>query len=295
MAKKKKQEDPPPGCPLYMLTYGDMMTLLLCFFVLLFSFSTIDQRKFDHMKWAFNSALGVMPGSWQYVPEEGMVEGKKDTQVKKHAPKEDEEEQMIEDMKAALKAAMQQEMEMKAMQQQMQKQMQQEIQKKKVEIKEQKKDDGIIIRVTDLDGPKFDLGKSKLNPAFMNLLDVIAEKLKNPEYKEYRFIVQGHTDKLPINTPEYPSNFELSVARSMAVLNYLKGKGIPAQQLSAAGFGEYEPVEGVEFDRALGSPANRRVDILVIKDPRKVKETGEQPEKKKKWPRIPGASPNKSR
>ena len=269
MARKKKPEDPPPSAPLYMLTYGDMMTLLLCFFVLLFSFSTMDMKKFDHMKLAFNSALGVMPGSKKYIPEDGMVEGTEDTMKKTHAPKDEEIEQMIEDMKKAMKKAMEEEQEMQAVAQEMQQQLKEEIQEKKIEVKKEDDKKGVIIRVSDMDGPKFDLGKAKIRQNFADILDVVAEQLKKPEFKDHRFVVEGHTDKLPISTPEFPSNFDLSTARAMNVLNYLKARGVPEKQLSASGFGEFEPLEEVKYDLKLGAPGNRRVDIVIYKDTRK--------------------------
>ncbi|NCC59109.1 MAG: flagellar motor protein MotB, partial [Synergistales bacterium] len=62
MARQKKLPPPPPGAPLWLATYGDMVTLILTFFILLFSFSSIDVQKFEKMIQSFKGSLGIMPG-----------------------------------------------------------------------------------------------------------------------------------------------------------------------------------------------------------------------------------------
>ena len=67
MAKKKCAPCPPTGAPDWMVTYGDLMTLLLCFFVLLFSFSEMDKLQFESMKDSFTGAFGVMDGHVSHI------------------------------------------------------------------------------------------------------------------------------------------------------------------------------------------------------------------------------------
>jgi chemotaxis protein MotB len=73
--------------------------------------------------------------------------------------------------------------------------------------------------------------------------------------------VDGHTDKRPINTPRYPSNWELSTARAIAVLRTLAANGIPPDRLAAAGFGEYQPLEAGDSDAAYAK--NRRIEVRL--------------------------------
>ncbi|MBI5509860.1 MAG: OmpA family protein [Deltaproteobacteria bacterium] len=74
--------------------------------------------------------------------------------------------------------------------------------------------------------------------------------------------VEGHTDNVPIRTPQYPSNWELSTARAIAVVDFLEGRGIARARLSAAGYAEFHAIAAndSEAHRAL----NRRVELVVI-------------------------------
>jgi chemotaxis protein MotB len=73
--------------------------------------------------------------------------------------------------------------------------------------------------------------------------------------------VDGHTDVRPIATPQFPSNWELSSARAIAVVQYLIGKGISAQRLVAAGFGEFQPLDAEKTDEAFRR--NRRIELKL--------------------------------
>ncbi|MCK5686085.1 hypothetical protein KAJ27_18275, partial [bacterium] len=116
MADDKRKKKEKAGCPEYMLTYGDMMTLLLCFFVLLFSFSTVDKKKFEKIVASFKAALGVLPGARVHKPEAAQaIKGKKkkkDTkellkqimeQAAKKAKKDEKMKQQMKIIKAVLK------------------------------------------------------------------------------------------------------------------------------------------------------------------------------------------------
>jgi chemotaxis protein MotB len=73
--------------------------------------------------------------------------------------------------------------------------------------------------------------------------------------------VDGHTDNRPISTPQFPSNWELSAARAISVVKYLISRGIPADRLAAAGFGEFEPLDSRNDE--VGWRRNRRIEIKV--------------------------------
>jgi chemotaxis protein MotB len=106
----------------------------------------------------------------------------------------------------------------------------------------------------------FDSGKSDLKPRGMTLLDTLAERLRTMP-NEIR--VEGHTDNIPIATPLYPSNWELSSARATTIARYLaEHDEISASRLSAAGFGEFHPV--APNDTREGRARNRRVDLVVL-------------------------------
>ena len=76
--------------------------------------------------------------------------------------------------------------------------------------------------------------------------------------------VEGHTDNLPINTPRFPSNWELSTARATSVIRYLiEEENLDPERLSAAGYGEYRPIDA--NDTPEGRARNRRVDLVILR------------------------------
>ena len=90
-------------------------------------------------------------------------------------------------------------------------------------------------------------------------------QLLNAEVFEYKFIsIEGHTDNVPMNSPRYPSNWELSVGRSSNVVRFLvENNNMDPKRISASGYSEYHPV--APNDNAENRAKNRRVDILILK------------------------------
>jgi len=97
-------------------------------------------------------------------------------------------------------------------------------------------------------------------------LDKLAEAIKElqgeiPPDINWVLRIDGHTDKRPINTPEFPSNWELSAARAIAVLKYLQADGVSAQNMVAAGFGDSRPIDPADTDEAYAK--NRRIEFKI--------------------------------
>jgi chemotaxis protein MotB len=112
----------------------------------------------------------------------------------------------------------------------------------------------------------FDAGQAVLKPEGRAELDKLAAALSELERQipvEIPWVlrVDGHTDVRPIATPQFPSNWELSSARSIAVVQYLISKGISAQRLVAAGFGEFQPLDAERTDDAFRR--NRRIELKL--------------------------------
>jgi len=101
-------------------------------------------------------------------------------------------------------------------------------------------------------------GKAQLD----QLADALGEIAKRmPADLPWVLQIDGHTDKRPISTPQFPSNWELSTARAISVVKYLTSRGIPADRLAAAGFGEFQPIDS--RDDEIGYRRNRRIEIKV--------------------------------
>jgi chemotaxis protein MotB len=112
----------------------------------------------------------------------------------------------------------------------------------------------------------FDLGSAELTPGARQQLIPVAQALKEISAKippdiDWVLRVDGHTDKRPINTPQYPSNWELSSARAQSVVRFLIDQGIPPNRLAAAGFGEYQPIDPGTSEDAYRK--NRRIELKL--------------------------------
>jgi chemotaxis protein MotB len=219
------------GAPEYMLTYGDMMTLLLCFFVLLLSMSTMDAKKFEVAAASFQQALNGVLTSMPTVAihKEVMRPLLGGTQQNKH---------MAAD--AAMKIR-----EVAA--------------KENLEdaIKVEVTDAGIAVKISDPVG--FDIGSDNLKPSFANVLNGMLDAIKNIPERDIR--VEGHTDNVPINSPRFPSNWELSAARALSVVKFLYKNGEDPAKLSAVGYGEFRPIS--PNNTVKSRQKNRRIEVFI--------------------------------
>jgi chemotaxis protein MotB len=106
----------------------------------------------------------------------------------------------------------------------------------------------------------FDEGKTDIKPEGKTAIGEVAAALKGVGGR--RFQVAGHTDTFPIHSKEFPSNWELSTARAVAVVKLLVTQGVKADQLSAAGYAEFDAVQSNKDDK--GRAKNRRIEIVLV-------------------------------
>lgn len=238
--RRRKQEES-KGTPEWMLTYSDLVTLLLCFFVLLFSFSEIDAQKFKAIMKSFQGSLGVMPGGTTiqaspYVSTSNLPE--------ELTTKELEE---LEDFKK-LMTLIDEYSEDAGLDN---------------KIVAQIDERGLIIRV--LDNVFFDSGRAEIKPEAKKVLVFLSEIFNKDEFKDKQIKIEGHTDSDPIIvSTSFPTNWELSVIRAANVLRFLVEKqNISGDRISAAGYSYYRPV--VPNDSPENKAKNRRVDIVILK------------------------------
>jgi chemotaxis protein MotB len=112
----------------------------------------------------------------------------------------------------------------------------------------------------------FDVGQASLNPLGLPELDKVAAAILDvakdiPADLPWVLRVDGHTDSRPIQSPQFPSNWELSSARAIAVLRYLASRGVPETRLLAAGFGQFQPIDPQQSDEAYSR--NRRIEFRL--------------------------------
>lgn len=112
----------------------------------------------------------------------------------------------------------------------------------------------------------FDSGSAELGPDAQDRLATLAQTVKEvaaeiPSSLDWVLRIDGHTDKRPIRTAQFPSNWELSSARAVAIVKYLVVQGIPAHRLSANGFGSFQPIDNADTPDAYAK--NRRIEIQL--------------------------------
>lgn len=227
-------------------TYGDMVTLLLCFFVLLFAMSTIDAEKFRQVAASFSSvsqitimesaSTSILDALGNGIIEMPQVQGdaKEDNEDMKKA--EEELVKMASDFKTYFAQNNLQE---------------------KVQIEQNEQ----YITLNFRDGILFDSGKAELKPEALGALNVVANELA--KYPENNVKIEGHADNKPINTSKYPNNWYLSSARAISVAMYFTDtKGFSPERISAEGFGEFRPK--VPNDTPENRSINRRVEIKIL-------------------------------
>lgn len=250
MARKKEEPSGGGGAPEWMATFSDLMTLILCFFVLLYSMSSIDATKFmqvvQSMNSLFNIEVGGAPSPQLSMGEatgSGLMQlpnagtGVQDNISKKIKDTQAELEKMSSDFKTYFAD----------------KNLQDQVE---VEVIDD------YIKLTVMNTVLFDIGRGALKPESMKTLDMVAEKIK--QYPNNEIKIEGHTDNVPISTVQFPSNWELSAARAISVAKYfVNEKGFSPQKVSTEGFGEYRP-KGSN-DTPEGRAVNRRVEIKIMK------------------------------
>ena len=241
MAKKCKNIIIKQGLDDWVMTYGDMMSLLLTFFVLIVSFSSMQETKFNQAAASLADAFGVMSSPESVIEFNTPI-------VPNHSPSEDAE--VLYEVRSVEKLLLDEGLE-----------------------------DQVSVKVTDegvlfsINAPfMFGSGGAELKNEPKSVLDKLAGFFTKYPYKVK---VQGHTDSVPINSNKFPSNWELSASRAVSVARYFQGKGIPPEQIEATGFGEHRPI--ADNATAEGRSKNRRVEIFLQLDKKDLPKAGPLP------------------
>ncbi len=248
---KKSEDQPKKGAPAYMNTYGDMMTLLLTFFVLLFSMSSIDVAKFRAVIASFDGSIGVLNGA-QTIEENTSMLGNGIKQFPEKKNKEDLTQQANRDAE-----------DLKKMKQNLEQYVQDKNLQDKVTVEQN--GDEIILRFDDV--LLYDTGKADIKPGAIPVLNTLGVRLKEYLGQGYRIRLEGHTDNVPIRTNQFPSNWELSSARAIAVAKFFTDEmNFEVSKISTEGFRDNVPIGNNSTPE--GRAMNRRVEIKISKDNR---------------------------
>jgi len=234
---KRASSEKKPNHERWLITYSDMITLLLIFFIVMYTLSRVDVQKFQYLSASLSKAMGaggmvldspgpsVVPGIAGTVPQAALQSGESQ-----------QLENVVRDLEKYIKES--------------------NLQAKVSVVSEER---GVVLSFQG--EVLFKLGSAELTPRAREIIHKVGPVLESmPNYLR----VEGHTDDLPIVSAPYPSNWELSAARASSVLQeMLKNYNIHPERMSAVAYGEYRPIVANDSDEH--RQTNRRVNIVILR------------------------------
>ncbi len=213
------------------VVYTGFVLILLCFFILLCSFSSMEEAKVTRFVKSFVTNLSILPGGIKTEPSKVIIPPSPDIVSVKSGMAH-----ILQTLKDYVhESGLENDVSFTAT------------------------ENGLVMRISDT--ILFDLGKAEISSEGRRFLNKLASFFARTEQS---IRIEGHTDNLPIHTSQYPSNWELSTARAVNVLRYfLEQGGISLNRLSAVGFGEFHPI--VSNDTPQHRAKNRRVEIVLTR------------------------------
>lgn len=288
---KKKPEEVKKGLDEWMGTFSDMMTLLMCFFVMLFAMSNVDEAKFDEVSQSFQQNFSIFKGGAkaigdgvlvsngvsqlnmldEYINSTGKVADSdtQNTEFKENA--QGEMDSKMQELAEELGASKE---EIKELQESIQ-----NLENEKLKLSEELAErieeslaenflsdqvdvtfDANCVVLTFNGAFLFDSGKADLKTEALPMLNKIGKILS--KYADDNIEIEGHTDSVPLNGGRYENNDVLSSYRALAIFDYLKDNAsIDPSIMKHSGRGEYEPI--ADNSTPEGRAKNRRVEIKI--------------------------------
>jgi len=263
-------EDEPveEGLPMYMGTFADLMALLMIFFVLLFSFSELDALKFKMVVQSMESAFGVqksvplpeIPKGTSIIAQEYSPGIPAPTLIRTI------EQQTTDDTREFLESCSSLQEAQEVVDRERMKQLMLDASQLRIDLKEEIEagfvkvdtlDDRVVIRVEEKGS--FKSGDAKIAKSFLPVVHKISQTINK---SNGNVMVSGHTDNIPINTPRYPSNWELSSARATSIVRAMIAFNVDPFRLSVEGRADTQSLE--KNSTSAGRAKNRRVEINIM-------------------------------
>lgn len=259
MRRRRKRRNKNNGAPGWMVTYSDMVTLILVFFVLLFSMSQIDLVKFEAVSESFRNRMifdffpSAVPLEYPTDRTSHMLSGKKVNEFKSPTNLPDRtihDEDSLEELLGHIEDYLEENHLTHV-------------------ITANRTEEGIVLVLQDY--ILFETGQADILESGKPFLEQVGSLLQEiPNHVE----IEGHTDSRPINSYRYPSNWELSGARAGSVIRYLLNEfDLDSSRFSLSGYGDTRPVKPNDTDKNMQK--NRRVEIIILNEVTDVKEGDE--------------------
>lgn len=268
MARKKPQDSGGAGGG-WISTFADLMNLLLCFFVLLFASSSVDQAKFDEIAASFTSTFSIFQaGSTaigdgilisngvsqlnelsEYINSTGAM-AENDQNAEEFDEQQSDLQTELENVEAA-KLEMSEELSEK---------IEEALQENNISDKVEIDFNSQYVQLTLKGAILFNSGSADLTESIIPTLQKVGVILE--KYAEYEVEIEGHTDNVPEHSKRFASNDELSSARALSVFDFLvKNTNLSPANIKHAGCGEYRPI--ADNSTSEGRDQNRRVEIKI--------------------------------
>lgn len=256
---KRRQEDPPKGSPAWMNTFSDLMNLLLCFFVLLFSMSTVDAQKFELIAASFSQTFSIFSGGAQSIGDGILMSNgvsqlnELDNYINSTGKSEDNSIQKMDAIGEVEKEKLKKSEELA---EKIEETIKEENLDKEVDIEFNSQ----YVQLTLKGALLFDSGSAQLKEESLPVMKKVGVILER--YAESVIEIEGHTDNVPIHNSNFANNNELSSFRALAIFDYLTANtGLDPASIKHAGRGEYIPV--ADNGTPEGRAKNRRVEIKI--------------------------------
>ena len=270
---KRKEDEVKPGAPAWQSTFADLMNLLLCFFVLLFSMSTVDAQKFEMIAASFNQTFSIFTAGATAIGDgilisNGVSQLNELDQYINSTGKMDNGETVSEDVakeSAAAAETLEEALEKLEEAEMEESEELAEMIQEAIDEKDMNKEIDIeftaqYVQLTLKGSLLFDSGSTELKPDALPVLDQVGVILER--YAQSTIEIEGHTDNVPMSGAKYSNNDELSSGRALSVFNYLLSTAnLDPALVKHSGRGEYVPV--ADNSTPEGRTMNRRVEIKI--------------------------------
>ena len=243
MARERQEKKQKKGSPAWMTTYGDMMTLLLVFFVFLISImeTKVEDSRLQLILSAFSGSFGLFRGGLT-LAEGNLAEM---GNLLETLPAKEKGDRLAKSVEKAVSI------------------FEPEVKSRKVKITEDER--GIVISLVS--DAFFQSGSAELTAEGEVIVDKLGGFLSSSDFDENMIRVEGHTDNIqPGGTVKerYDTNWELSSGRAITIVKRFENmRGIQGEQLEVVGYGEYQPVESNDIEE--GRAYTRRVEIVIMR------------------------------
>ena len=262
---RKRQEDPPAGSPAWMSTFSDLMNLLLCLFVLLYSMSSVDESKWEQVVASLQSTISILPAGGSAIGDGEMISAGVrqleflDSYYNEMAnSKAEEDAQDPQNGKNSVYQAYQEQALEES--EQMAQEIQEAINGTSLEDIVEVEFNSQYVQLNLSGAILFESGKAELVKEAYPTVDKIGRILER--YAENTIEIEGHTDNVPISSSQFENNDVLSMYRALSVATYFReNTDLNPANIKSSGRGDYVPV--ADNSTAEGRARNRRVEIKI--------------------------------